>query len=340
MKVIVRDLESHLMTTLTDILLKLKIYLYEQVQGTTRMANRNYYEVLGVKKDATQEELRRAFRKLAREHHPDVNPGVANASEKFKEINEAYQTLADPDARREYDDGGRVFRRGGWGGGEGFGRTWSFSPGDEGMPGFGFGGEPLDDILQGILGRRGGGAGHFGTSRPAPREHTLDISLEEAYRGTTRLVEMSGVDGRKRRVEVKVPAGVWTGFRMSIDPEKGRGGPEGTQIVFSINVLPHDRYKRVGNDIHVEFPVSLYDAMLGGEVPVQTLKGSVALTLPKGTQNGQSFRLKGRGMPVHGGSGVGDAFATVNVTLPTELSDEESELVRKLKDIEDRKGAA
>ncbi len=304
------------------------------------MASRSYYDVLGVKKDATQDELRRAFRKLAREYHPDVNPGMADASEKFKEINEAYQTLSDEDSRREYDEGGRVFRGGEWNGGDGFTRTWSFSTGEGGPSGFGFGGEPLDDILQGILGRRGGSAGHFAGPRRAPREHTLDVSLEEAYQGTTRLVEVSGVDGRKRRLEVKVPAGVWTGFRMSVDPDKGRPEAGQGEIIFSINVLPHDRYKRVGNDIHVEVPVSLYEAMLGGEAPVETLKGSVALKLPKGTQNGQSFRLKGRGMPMYGGSGVGDAYATVKVTLPTDLSDEESELVRKLKEIGDRKGAA
>ena len=302
------------------------------------MAKRSYYDVLGVEKDATQEQLRRAFRKLAREYHPDVNPGMSDASEKFKEINEAYQTLSDSESRREYDEGGRVFQGEGWPGGDGFTRTWSFSTGDVGPSGFGFGGEPLDDILQGILGRRGGGASPF--TRPAPREHILDVSLEEAYRGTTRLVEMSGADGRKRRLEVKVPAGAWTGFRMSVDPDKGRPGAGQGEIIFSINVLPHDRYKRVGNDIHVEALVSMYEALLGGEVPVQTLKGSVALRLPKGTQNGQSFRLKGRGMPIYGGSGVGDAYATVKVTLPTELSEEESELVRQLKEIGDRKGAA
>ncbi len=301
------------------------------------MAKRSYYEILGVKKDATQEELRRAFRKLAREHHPDVNPGVADASEKFKEINEAYQTLSDPEARKEYDEGGRVFRGGGWSGGDGFTRTWSFSTGEAGPSGFGFGGEPLDEILQGILGRRGGGPSPF--ARPAPREHTLDVSLEEAYRGTTRFVEMSGMDGRKRRLEVKVPAGVWTGFRMSVDPDKGRPGAGQGEIIFSINVLPHDRYRRVGNDIHVETPVSLYDAMLGGEVKVQTLKGSVALKLPQGTQNGQSFRLKGRGMPAYGASGVGDAYATVKVMLPTDLSQRESELVIELKEMRDRRGS-
>ena len=301
------------------------------------MAKRSYYEILGVKKDATQEELRRAFRKLAREHHPDVNPGVADASEKFKEINEAYQTLSDPEARKEYDEGGRVFRGGGWSGGDGFTRTWSFSTGEAGPSGFGFGGEPLDEILQGILGRRGGGPSPF--ARPAPREHALDVSLEEAYRGTTRLVEMSGMDGKRRRLEVKVPAGVWTGFRMSVDPDKGRPGAGQGEIIFSINVLPHDRYRRVGNDIHVETPVSLYDAMLGGEVEVQTLKGSVALKLPQGTQNGQSFRLKGRGMPVYRASGVGDAYATVKVMLPTDLSQRESELVIELKEMRDRRGS-
>lgn len=300
------------------------------------MAKRSYYDVLGVKKDATQEDLRRAFRKLAREYHPDVNPGMGDASEKFKEINEAYQTLSDPEGRKEYDEGGRAFRGGGWNGGDGFTRSWSFSSGDGGPSGFGFGGEPLDEILQGILGRRGGGP--IPSAKAAPREHTLDVTLEEAFQGTTRLVEMAGPDGRRRRLEVKVPAGVWTDFRMSVDPDKGRPEAGRGKVIFSINVLPHNSYKRVGNDIHMEIPVSLYDAMLGAEVPVQTLKGAVALNLPEGTQNGQSFRLKGRGMPVYGGSGVGDAYAKVKVTLPTDLSREETELVKELKQARDRRG--
>ena len=120
---------------------------------------------------------------------------------------------------------------------------------------------------------------------------------------------------------------------------RGRPGAGQVEIIFSINVLPHDRYRRVGNDIHVETPVSLYDAMLGGEVKVQTLKGSVALKLPQGTQNGQSFRLKGRGMPAYGASGVGDAYATVKVMLPTDLSQRESELVIELKEMRDRRGS-
>ena len=307
------------------------------------MAKRSYYDVLGIKKDASKEELRRAFRKLARKYHPDVNPGMADSAEKFKEVNEAYQTLSDPEARRDYDEGGRRPKGGGWGNGHGDTRTWSFSKGDGGPSAFGFGGEPLDEILQGFMGRRGrgpAGGAPFARSNAAPREHTLDVTLEEAYRGTTRLVEMSGADGRKRRLEVKVPQGVWTGFRMSVEPDKGRPVAGSGEIILSINVLPHDGFTRVGNDVHVETPVSLYDAMLGGEVPVQTLKGSVALKLPKGTQNGQSFRLKGRGMPIFGQSGEGDAYAIVKVTLPTELSEEESKLVEQLRELADGKGAA
>ena len=307
------------------------------------MTKRSYYDVLGVKKDATQDQLQRAFRKLARQYHPDVNPGMEDAEEKFKEINEAYQTLSDVEAREAYDNGGRKFTGGSGRPGGGYSRTWSFSTGDGGPAAFGFGGEPLDEILQGFLGRRGrrgAGAGRAPWPNPAPREHTLDVSLEEAYHGTTRLVQLSGIDGRNRRLEVKVPAGVWTGFRMSVDPDKGRPDAETGEIIFSINVLPHERYKRVGNDIYIEASASLYDAMLGGEIPVQTLKGTVSLNLPEGTQNGQSFRLKGRGMPIYGQAGTGDAYATVRVTLPTELSEEESELVMKLKDLREGRGVA
>ena len=198
-------------------------------QGTHQMAKRSYYDVLGVKKDASKEELRRAFRKLARKYHPDVNPGMADAAEKFKEVNEAYQTLSDPEARRDYDEGGRRFKGGGRGNGDGITRRWSFSTGDGGPSAFGFGGEPLDEILQSFMGRRGrgpAGGAPFARSNAAPREHTLDVTLEEAYQGTTRLVEMSGADGRKRRLEGEgAPGGVdWVSDVGGPGQRASRGG--------------------------------------------------------------------------------------------------------------------
>ena len=196
----------------------------------------------------------------------------------------------------------------------------------------------MDEILQGILGRRGGGPSPF--ARSAPREHTLDVSLEEAYRGTTRLVEMSGMDGKKRRLEVKVPAGVWTGFRMSVDPDKGRPGAGQGEIIFSISVLPHDRYRRVGNDIHVETPVSLYERHARRGSEGADVKGFGGAEAAAGDSKWAELPAEGsRECPFTGGWGWGNAYATVKVMLPTDLSQRESELVIELKEMRDRRGS-
>ncbi|MGH2587244.1 MAG: DnaJ C-terminal domain-containing protein [Dehalococcoidia bacterium] len=332
---------------------------------------RDYYEVLGVKRDSSDKDIRGAYRKLARKHHPDVNPGDANAEARFKEINAAYEVLKDPDKRKKYDKYGdrwemadqieemqRQRSAGDWFRTAGSrGRTTT----DDGtvFEDFDVGGTDFSDILGGIFGR--------GRSRAQPRarkgddlEHPVEITLEEAFNGTTRLIQMQvpetcttcngtgrlgeqpcptceglGSIIRTKRLEVKVPAGVDTGSRVRIAGQghPGLGGGATGDMILLVTVRPHDRFERKGADLYVDAPVPLYEALLGGEVEVSTLKGTkLKLKIPAGTQNGRQIRLGGQGMPRSGGN-AGDLFARVKVVLPTTLSERERQLVEELRAI-------
>ncbi|TAK33535.1 MAG: J domain-containing protein [Chloroflexota bacterium] len=310
-------------------------------------AAKDYYAILGVKRDATEKEIKQAYRKLARKLHPDVNPGNKAAESKFKEINEAYEVLSDPEKRKKYDQFGANWQhadqftsqgyRGGAPGGFG-GHRADTGPYGADMGG-GFGG--LGDIFEELLrGGRGGRAGR----QPFPRrgediEYPIEISLEEAYSGGTRLIDVSAPqpDGqtRQRRLEVKIPPGVTTGSRVRIAGEGQpgiAGGPRG-DLYLLINVRPHPLFERKGDDLHVEVPVSYLDAILGGEVEVPTLKGKLALKIPAGTQNGKVFRLSGQGMPKLGSQLKGDLYAKVRAVLPTTLSPEEKQLFERMRDL-------
>ncbi len=309
------------------------------------MQGKDYYSVLGVSRSASDREVKRAFRRLARQYHPDVNPGNLEAEERFKEINEAFEVISDPDARSKYDRFGDQWRyadqinemhsqRGGFG----------FSPG--GMSG-GFGGN-LNEILGQFFGggQQGGGGHPFGggqrrrgPARPANVEAAVEVSLEEAYEGTARTVTVPG-PGRTRRLEVNIPAGVDTGSRVRIAGAGSPGGASGRpagDLFLNITVRSHPSFKRSGNDLIVEVGVPMLDALLGGEVQVPTLRGrSLALRVPPETQNGQGMRLSGQGMPRQGTtqsdpSDFGDLFVNIRVELPTGLSDRERELLEELR---------
>ena len=320
------------------------------------MPKKSYYQILGVAKDASEKEIQRAFRRLARKCHPDVNPGQQDTAERFKEINEAYQVLSDPDERKRYDINGRGFRFAGP-------ITWHFeSGGFSGGSPFDAGMNPFDEILDSLLGGRGEGPfrGAFGGRRSPRIEHPIEVTLEEAFHGATRVIELAdtsvcrgcggmggacvecggtGLAQRPRRLEIKVPPGVRTGSRIRVNPNRGRGGSGGVEDVYLIlKVRPHQRIRREGDDLYVEVPVSLSDAVLGGEVRVETLGGNVELKIPPATQNGRSFRLKGQGMPALTKPGAGDLYATVKVSLPADLSEEELALFRKLRELRDERG--
>ena len=293
----------------------------------------NYYDVLGVARNASDKEIRQAFRKLARQYHPDVNPGDAAAEEKFKEINEAYSVLSDGEARPKYDRYGDNWKHA-----EQFEQAEAASTGVR----FHWSGDGPRDYSRvwetGGLGNSGGrgGVGGFGGLfddlmggfnsgfRPAPVEIPAEVTLEEAFHGATRRLNSQ----HGRRLEVKIPPGVDTGSRIHLAP----GGEQEADLYVVVTVQPHNRYRRQGRDLHTDAELPLVDAVLGGELSVPTLAGAVALTVPPNTPNERRFRLAGQGMPTLAGGGRGDLYATVKVKLPAAFDEEGLAYFRKLRE--------
>jgi DnaJ-class molecular chaperone len=312
---------------------------------------KDYYATLGVSKSAPDKEIKQAYRKLARKHHPDVNPGDKAAESKFKEINEAYEVLGDPEKRKKYDElganwrmyeqaaaqgGPNPFAGGGWnvnfggGGGQGGFRTMTQEEMEE-LFGGGAGEGPFSDFFTTFFG------GGFGGDQREPRgtrgrarhrqgrdiEHEMELTLEDAYHGTTRRLSLTH-GGHARTVDVRIPAGVSDGSRVRVpgEGEMGQGGAASGNLYLRIRLAPHPIFERKGRDLYVKVPVPVTTAVLGGEAEVPTLSGRPArLRIPPTTQNGQLFRLKGFGMPsVSKTEEKGDAFARVEIQLPTELT--------------------
>ena len=338
------------------------------------MEYRDYYEILGVPRSATQAEVKKAFRKLAREHHPDRNPGDATAEQRFKDVNEAHAVLSDPEKRKQYDLLGsnwEQFQRAGAGargagGADPFGPAGPFAGfggaggsggsgqqgnvryefrtgGDAGFSDFfrmffsgaaagaasqagdrdfaaermarrtGGPGPSFQDILSEMgLGGNGSAGGATTATRtppkPAALEAPAELTLEEAFHGAQRLLEVDG-----KRFEVQIPRGVDTGSRVKLSGT----GPKGRDVVVTVKVAPHPVYTRRGADLERELPVTLREALLGAEIPVTTLKGRILLTIPAGTQTGRTFRLTGQGMPRMKEGGAGDLYLKARVVLPT-----------------------
>lgn len=312
------------------------------------MEYKDYYKILGVGKNATEKEIKAAFRKLARKHHPDVNPDDPRAEERFKEINEAYEVLGDPEKRKKYDQLGADWYRWQQAGGRPGDFNWSQwaagGPGQRvhvryGTPEdledlFG-GGSPFSDFFTSIFGGMGGsrrGNGFDFSARPQrgqDLEYEVEISLSEAYHGTTRLVTKDG-----RRLNVKIPAGAKTGTKVRMRGEggSGSGGGEAGNLYLKVKVAPDPRFERKGDNLYTTVPVNLYTAVLGGQVRVPTLAGEVNLKIPAGSQNGQTFRLRGKGMPKLGKSGqYGDLYAKLDVQLPRRLTPKQRELFEQLR---------
>ncbi len=334
------------------------------------MPGKDYYKILSVERTVTDKELKAAYRRAARKYHPDVNPGNKDAEARFKEVNEAYGVLSDPDKRRKYDK---------------YGDQWEFAdhfaqspPGGQqprqqgpvweprqeaGPEGFRYGGTGgLDSLFDELLrgGRTTGGRTRTQVRGGQDIESRVQVSLEEAYHGSIRTISLqftepcsncggTGVAGNKRcpvcagsgmiasikRLEVRIPAGVTEGSRIRISgkgqPGSG-GGPPG-DLYLVISVLPHKTFKRVGDDLYVDLGIPLTVAVLGGEVQVPTPKGRLALRIPPETQNGRSFRLARQGMPHLGDTTSGDIVATIKVVLPTGLSPQERDLFERLRSL-------
>jgi DnaJ-class molecular chaperone len=285
------------------------------VAATTH--KRDYYTVLGVPRSATDKDIKTAYRKLARKHHPDVNPGDKNSETLFKEIGEAYSVLSDAEKRKKYDRWGHDWEKidQAQAAGANFGRggrsyTWTSTPGAAGN--FNFDSEDLGGLFEQLFGRTPGGRTRV---RSAPRKGTdieqpVEITLEEAFNGTQRTFQIrDAVTGETRTVEVKIPAGATDGLRVRVagKGEPGLGGATAGDLYLIVSVKAHPQFEREGDDLRVKVPTPLYTAMLGGEVMVPTPKGSrLALKVPPETPNGQRIRLSGQGMPHLNGSGRGD----------------------------------
>ena len=340
--------------------------------GTAGLDFKDYYAVLGVPRTASQAEIKKAYRKLARQHHPDAKPGDLASERRFKEVNEANEVLGDPDKRRQYDELGANWeqisraRAAGQGAGSpfaGFGgpgnvRYEFHTSGDPGefsdffraffgqdAEGTAFhatsgpargtrptGGLGFDDILagMGLAGQPAGsvrGAGPSSRSVPPPAEAHAEISLAEAYYGTKRLVEIEG-----KRLEITIPRGADSGTRIRLS---GRG-PGGGDLFVVVRLLPDARFTRRGANLERELPLTLEEALLGAEVKVETLKGSVLLKIPAGTQAGRTFRLTGQGMPRFNANGFGDLYVKAKCLLPTDLSPEAKEAATAFFDLVDQ----
>ncbi|MFH1639439.1 MAG: DnaJ C-terminal domain-containing protein [Chloroflexota bacterium] len=298
------------------------------------MAVKDYYSILGIGRDASEREIKQAYRKLARKYHPDVNPGNKEAEEKFKVINEAYEVLSNAENRKKYDE---------------FGDQWQYaeqvrqarerqSPfGNDGTfrgtQGFHF----EEGNLEGLFGDlfAGGFRGRTRVRKGQDIENAVDVTLEEAYHGTSRTIALEQRNGGKssvKRLEVKIPAGVRDGSRVRVAGQGRPGAAGGTNgdLYLVVSVRQHATFERRGDALYTDIPVPLTMAVLGGEVQLTTLKGKVALKIPPETQNGRVFRLTRQGMPRLGKTSYGDLLAKVNVVLPVNLSPKEKALFEEL----------
>ncbi len=298
------------------------------------MEYKDYYKILGVSRGATEKEIKAAYRRLARKHHPDLNPGNKQAEARFKQINEANEVLSDPQKRRRYDE---------------LGANWSAYASQAPPPPWpgahsrvrvnvgGFGGQDLgdfSDFFRTFFAGGGFGRGQaavdeeefLGSRRDA--EHEVELTLEEVARGTSRTVD----GGRSRRVEVKLPPGLRDGARMRVPGEGRVAGGRAGDLFLTVRVRPHAAFRREGDDLHVHVQAPLSTAVLGGELEVPTLEGRVSVKVPPGTPAGRVLRVRGQGLPRAEGSGArGDLLAELSVELPKTLSRRERELFEELR---------
>lgn len=309
---------------------------------------KDYYKILGVDRSADATDIKKAYRRLAVQYHPDKNPGDKAAEEKFKEVTEAYQVLSDPEKKRMFDNFGSAgpggFHPGGFGGAggggpyqQGFDFNWSQggpSPQDIFNDIFG-------DIFGGAGPGRGAGAGFGSRQRKgADLKYTLNVSLEDVANGCTRLIsfirQRSGKEDQAR-LSVNVPAGVKHGQRLKLSKEGDTpvNGGEAGDLYVVVHLNPHPLFERRDKDLLMELPLSFVDAILGKEVKIPTLSGVASLKVPPGTSAGQMFRLKNKGFPALKGSSRGDMLVKVAVDVPKDLSKSEVELVKKLSNIAD-----
>lgn len=305
------------------------------------MEYKDYYAALGVPKTATDKEIKQAFRRLARQYHPDVNPDKTDTDDKFKEINEAYEVLSNAEKRKEYDELGAQWeqyaRQGQTHEQAGAARSRTYSAGrmrPEDLEDLFGGASPFSDFYSTYWGGETGGARARAQEprRGSDLEHPLEVTLEEAARGGSRRLRMEGADGQVRTIEVTIPPGVRDGTRIRVAGQgaEGRSGGERGDLYLVLEVAPHPNYERRGDDLYTKVHAPLTTMLLGGEVVVPTLDKRVLLTLPAATGDGKTFRLRGKGMPkLNRSEERGDLYAEVHAEMPKRMTDEQRRLIEE-----------
>ena len=308
------------------------------------MAYIDYYKILGVDKNASQDDVKKAFRKLARKYHPDLNPNDPSAKDKFQEINEANEVLSDPEKRKKYDEYGEHWKHadefeaqkkarqhagaggGGFSGFGGDGGSYWYSSDGEGFSGGDAGG--FSDFFESMFGHRGGGGRGGSGFRGQDFNAELHLSLRDAAQTHKQVLNVNG-----KQVRITIPAGVADGQVIKLKGYGGEGingGPAG-DLYITFRIAEDPVFKRLGDDLYVDVEVDLYTAVLGGEKVVDTLEGKVKLKIKPETQNGTKVRLKGKGFPIYKKEGqFGDLIVTYSVKIPTSLTDRQKELFREL----------
>ncbi len=296
------------------------------------MQYKDYYQILGLSRNASDQEIKQAYRKLARKYHPDINPGDKKAESHFKDVNEAYEVLSDQEKRAKYDQ---------------FGGDWRRYEQAGGMGGFDFGGADFSDFFASLFSGRGvgqqRGRGGFNIAVDGQDvEHKVYVTLEEAFAGTQRTVKFSHSNGMPKTITVKIPSGVDVGTRIRVAGEGGAGmnGGKPGDLYLVVNVSPHSRFERKGDDLWVRLPVDMYTLLLGGETRVPTIDGrTLTLSIPAHTANGKQFRLAGQGMRRMRSEDRGALYVAVEAELPARLSSRERELFEELRRIYESQAA-
>lgn len=293
---------------------------------------KDYYRILGVDRNASDKDIKAAYRKLARKYHPDVNPGDKAAEEKFKEVSEAYEVLSNKEKRARYDQFGQYWEQAGAAGAQPGWETFTFDYGGPGGERIDFGESGFSDFFEMLFGQSRGRGGAATTRRTrAPTrgrdiETEMEISLEDAFSGARKTFTLGG-----RRIEVTIPKGVKDGQRIRLAKQGGEGPAGRGDLFIRVKIRPHPVYERKDDDLYIDVPVDYTAAALGGEAQVPTMSGRVTMKIPPGTSSGKVFRLPGQGMPKLRENGRGNLYAKVRVTIPEKLPDQERRLLEQIR---------
>jgi DnaJ-class molecular chaperone len=300
------------------------------------MGDKDPYDILGVSRSANQDEIKRAYRRLAKQHHPDRNPGNPKAADQFKEVQAAYEVLGDPQRRQEYDQFGAGGPRPDF---HGWDPRTAHRHRSEGAS-FDFGSfGDLSSIFEQFFTRRsgpGGGRAQQRTAQAGPPggdlEHRVHVTFEESLSGTSREVVLNAPEGGTERIAFRIPAGVEDGQRIRVRGKGHLGAGGRGDLIITCHVTPHAYFRRSGKDLHLDAPLTIAEAALGGKIAVPTLSGSATVTIPPGTSSGTKLRLRGHGVPGNNNASAGDLIVVIKIQAPPSLSERARELLISLQE--------